>query len=159
MMSDLEGMAYYWGWFGVGLVLLVLELVAPLTFFLWLGISSLMTGVAVLIFPGMPWQVQFLLFSILSVVSIVISRQYLMRRQNSSDVPNLNRRAQQYVGREVILSEDIRQGVGKTKIDDTYWNVTGASLKKGTKVKIVSIDGTVFAVEAVVPVMNERSEQ
>ena len=148
IMFDLPGMTY-WGWFAVGLVLLAFELIAPLTFFLWLGISALVTGLAALVIPGMPWQVQFLIFSILSVISIVISRRYLVRRQTVSDVPNLNRRAQQYVGRVFTLSEGIQQGVGKIKVDDTYWNVTGAPLKKGTEVKVVSADGAVFAVEAV----------
>ncbi len=152
-MFDLPGMTY-WGWFAVGLVLLAFELVAPLTFFLWLGMSALVTGLAALVLPGMPWQVQFLVFSILSVTSIVISRRYLVRRQTVSDVPNLNRRAQQYVGRVFTLSEDIQQGAGKIKVDDTYWNVTGAPLKKGTEVKVVSADGAVFAVEAVPPVID-----
>ena len=146
-MFDLPGMTY-WGWFAVGLVLLAFELIAPLTFFLWLGISALVTGLAALVLPGMPWEMQFLVFSILSVISIVISRRYLVGRQIKSDLPNLNRRAQQYVGRVFTLSEDIQQGVGKIKVDDTYWNVTGAPLKKGTEVKVVSADGAVFAVEA-----------
>ena len=108
-MIDLPGMTY-WGWFAVGLVLLAFELIAPLTFFLWLGISALVTGLAALVLPGMPWEMQFLVFSILSVISIVISRRYLVRRQTVSDVPNLNRRAQQYVGRVFTLSEGIQQG-------------------------------------------------
>ena len=146
-MFDLPGMTH-WGWLAVGLVLLAFELVAPLTFFLWLGISALVTGLASLVLPWMPWQVQFLVFSILSVISIVISRRYLVGRQIKTDLPNLNRRAQQYVGRVFTLSEDIQQGVGKIKVDDTYWNVTGAPLKKGTEVKVISADGAVFAVEA-----------
>ena len=114
-MFDLPGMTY-WGWFAVGLVLLAFELIAPLTFFLWLGISALVTGLAALVLPGMPWEMQFLVFSILSVISIVISRRYLVGRQIKSDLPNLNRRAQQYVGRVFTLSEDIQQGVGKIKV-------------------------------------------
>ena len=135
------------------------ELVAPLTFFLWLGISALVTGLAALVLPGMPWQAQFLVFSILSVISIVISRRYLVRWQTNSDVPNLNRRAQQYVGRVFVLSEDIQQDTGKIKVDDTWWTVTGPPLKKGTEVKVVSADGAVFLVEAAPPVMNARSER
>ena len=157
-MSDLAGMTH-WGWLAVGLVLLAFELIAPLTFFLWLGISALVTGLAALVLPWMPWQAQFLVFSILSVTSIIISRRYLVKRQTNPDVPNLNRRAQQYVGRVFVLSEDIQQGTGKIKVDDTWWNVTGVPMKKGTEVRVVSADGSVFAVEAIPPVIDAGSER
>ena len=47
-MQIIELVASYgpWSWMVAGLVLLALELVVPGGFFLWLGISGLVTGVA-----------------------------------------------------------------------------------------------------------------
>ena len=139
----------FWAWLIVGLVLLGLELLAPLTYFLWLGVSALVTAVVIFLMPETTWQMQFLIFSGLSVVSIVLSRKYLVNKQTESDVPNLNRRGQQYVGRIFTLSENIEQGTGKIRVDDSYWSVTGPSLPKGTEVRVTGADGAVFSVEPI----------
>ena len=143
------GLLTFWGWLIVGLVLLGLELLAPLTYFLWLGVSALVTSVMIYLMPETTWQMQFLIFSGLSIISIVLSRKYLVNKQTETDVPNLNRRGQQYVGRVFTLSEDIEQGTGKIRVDDTYWSVTGPPLPKGTEVRVIGADGAVFAVEPI----------
>jgi len=146
-MSFLFGLSY-WGWLIIGLVLLGFELLASFSFFLWLGVSALVTALILFVFPDTGWEAQFLIFSVLSVVSIILSRRYLVSRQTRSEVPNLNRRAQQYVGRVVTLSESIEQGEGKIKVDDTHWKVSGPNLDKGAEVRITGTNGSVFTVEA-----------
>lgn len=138
----------YWGWLLIGMALLAFELLLPLTFFLWLGASALITALIIFVLPETTWQAQFLIFSVLSVISIILSRRFLVNRQTKSEVPNLNRRAEQYVGRVFTLSQRIAQGEGKIKVDDTYWKVSGPDLEKGTAVRITSADGAVFTVEA-----------
>lgn len=144
-----SGSMTFWGWLVIGLVLLGFELLAPLTYFLWLGASALATSVIVYLIPELSWQAQSVIFSVLSVVSILISRKYLVNWQTESEVPNLNRRAQQYVGRIFPLSEGIQHGVGKIKVDDTHWAVSGPSLSVGSEVRVTGTDGSVFTVEAV----------
>ncbi len=139
----------FWVWLIVGLVLLGLELLAPLTYFLWLGVSALVTALIIYLMPETTWEMQFLIFSGLSIISIVISRKYLVNKQIETDVPNLNRRGQQYIGRVFTLSEGIEQGTGKIRVDDTYWSVTGPPLAKGTEVKVTGANGAVFTVEPI----------
>ena len=147
-MSYLIGLTH-WGWVIIGLILLGFELIAPFTFFLWLGASALVTALILFIVPDITWQMQFLIFSVLSVASIIISRRYLVNKQTDSEVPNLNRRAQQYIGRIFTLSEGIEQGEGKIKVDDTHWKVSGPKMKKGSEVRVTGAKGSVFTVEAV----------
>ena len=137
----------FWGWLLIGMMLLAIELIAPFTFFLWLGASALLTALILFLFPTTIWQVQGLIFSMLAVVSIILSRHYLVHRQTESEIPNLNRRAQQYVGKVFILSERIEHGQGKIKVDDTYWQVSGPKLEKGSEVRITHVNGAVFTVE------------
>ena len=146
-MSDFPDMTY-WAWLIIGLTLFALELLAPFTFFLWLGTSALVTALMLFIFPDISWQMQFLVFSVLSVISVILSRRFLVNRQTESEVPNLNRRGQQYVGRTFTLSEPIVQGVGKIKAGDTHWNVKGPPLKKGAEVRVTESDGTTLIVKA-----------
>ena len=137
----------FWGWLLIGMMLLAIELIAPFAFFLWLGVSALLTALILFLFPTTIWQVQGLIFSMLAVVSVILSRRYLVHRQTESEIPNLNRRAQQYVGKVFILIECIEHGHGKIKVDDTYWQVSGPKLEKGSKVRITRVNGAVFTVE------------
>ena len=139
----------YWTWLIVGLILLGLELMLPVVFFLWLGVSAFVTAALVFVFPEIGWQIQLVGFSILSLLSVGISRKYFVKAQSQSEIPNLNQRAQQYIGRTAILSEPIRQGIGKVNIDDSQWQATGPNLNKGTVVKITAVEGSLFTVEAV----------
>src|SRR5690554_2824885 len=100
-----------WGWFVAGVVLLALELVVPGGILLWLGIAGIITGLATL-FQPIDWPFQFLIFGILSIVSIVAWMRYFKGRDQASDRPLLNRRAEAYNGHEAVLDEPIRDGYG-----------------------------------------------
>lgn len=150
-MFDIFTMAH-WSWLILGLALLVLELIAPFAFFLWLGLAAIVTALMTYLLPDIGWQGQFLLFSVLSIISIVLSRKLLLNDKIKSEMPNLNRRGHQYVGRTFTLVEAITNGSGKIAVDDSRWQVTGPNLGQGTQVKVVAIHGSIFEVEAVQPI-------
>ncbi len=127
--------------------MLLLELVAPATFFLWLGVSALLTALASYLVPALNWQAECLIFSVLAVLSIWLSRRYLVHRQTQSELPHLNRRAQQYVGRVFILTEAIENGIGEIVVDDARWQVRGPPLPKGATVNAVACEGNVLIVQ------------
>ncbi len=141
----------FWGWLIFAFVLFGFELLAPLTYFLWLGVSALVTAAVSFFAPDLAWQAQCLVFSVLAVCSILLSRKYLVKRQTSSEVPNLNRRAQQYIGRVFTLVESSENGKGKIRVDDSLWTVTGPVLPQGTEVRVVAVEGAVFQIEQVNP--------
>ncbi len=145
-MTWLDGVSF-WGWAAVGLILLVVELLVSSTFFLWLGVSALVTGLLLFLMPGMIWQLQFLLFSVLSVVSIYLSRRYLARNPLRSEQPALNRRSTQYIGRRFTLVEPIAEGYGMIVVDDSRWKVHGPDLPVGSRVRVVGAQGSLLEVE------------
>ena len=138
-----------WGWLVIALVVSAVELIAPVTYFLWIGAAAGVTAIMVFIFPDMSWQAQSVLFSVLAVSSVMLSKRYLVKRQSVSEQPDLNRRAEQYIGRRVTLSEAIEQGVGKVRMDDSHWKVTGPDLPAGAEVRITGANGAVLTVEQV----------
>ena len=138
----------YWHWWIIGLLLIVLEIFAPSAFFLWMGISAGIVGVVLFIAPDLGWEYQFMIFAIFSIVSIAIWRRYAKTSSEVSDHPNLNRRGEQYVGRTFTLQEPIVNGMGKIKVDDSTWKISGEDCEAGTKVKVTGIDGTIFRVES-----------
>jgi membrane protein implicated in regulation of membrane protease activity len=140
----------YWHWWVFGIVLIILELFVPGAFFLWLGISASVVGVLMWLMPDMSWQYQWLTFALFSVVSIVLWRQFMLKRPSPSDHPTLNRRGEQYIGRVFTLNEAIVDGVGKIRVDDTMWKIAGEDCPVGSKVKVIEAEGAVLkvAVEA-----------
>lgn len=136
-----------WSWIVAGLILLALELVVPGGFMVWMGIAGLITGLVVLLQP-IGWPAQWLLFGVLSLVSIALWVRVNRNRRRTSDRPNLNRRTAQMIGQEAVLIEPISDGYGRVAFGDSIWRVSGPDLPKGQKVRIVGAEGAVLRVEA-----------
>ncbi len=137
-----------WSWIVAGLILLALEMVVPGGFLLWMGIAGLVTGLITLVQP-IDWPWQWLIFGVLSLVSIVVWLRWVRHRPVATDRPYLNRRAGQFVGQEVVLEQGISQGFGRVALGDTVWRVSGPDLPPGQRVRIVGSEGAVLKVEAV----------
>jgi membrane protein implicated in regulation of membrane protease activity len=136
-----------WHWLIAATVLLILEAFAPGAIFLWLGVAAAVVGILMALIP-MSWQVQLVLFAILSIASSVGWRYYRKGRLPETDQPTLNRRGHQYVGRVFTLHQPIVNGTGKVKVDDSTWKVVGKDLEAGAQVKVVDVDGVLLMVEA-----------
>ena len=140
----------HWHWWILAIILIGLEVFAPTTIFLWFGISAGITGLFSFILPDSSWEAQCIFFSILSVVSIVGSRYYLKKNPIKTDQPKLNQRGAQYVGRKFNLEKAIENGVGKIRVDDTYWRVeckTDCDITH--KVNIIGVEGASLIAEVI----------
>lgn len=131
----------------LAIFLLVLELLSPGFFFLWIAISAFITGCLLLLMPSMVADLQLLSFSVCLVLAICLWKFYGKRCSVISDHPSLNKRGQQYIGRVVSLYQPIVNGEGKIRLDDSLWKVHGNDCNAHAKVKIIGIQGTVFQVE------------
>lgn len=137
----------YWTWWIIAAILLVLELVIPGVFFLWLGLAAAGVGLIALLLV-LPWQAEVAIFGGIAVVLIVVARPWLERRNlEETDQPNLNRRLLNYVGRDYVLEKPIENGQGRLRIDDTWWVVEGPDAPVGSWVKVTGVDGLRLTVE------------
>ena len=134
-----------WNWMVLGIILLVLEIVLPGVFLVWIGIASLIVG-AISIFAWesgfWTWLTQVLLFLVLSVASAFAGRRLAGPRKDDSDQPLLNRRGDQLIGRTATLAEPIRNGRGRIQLGDTLWRVSGPDLPAGTRVRVTAVAET-----------------
>jgi inner membrane protein len=140
--------ASYWHWWVLGVLLVIMEILSPAIFFLWMGISAGVVGLIVLLAPEIAWELQIILFAIFSIASIAIWRSYLKRHPTQSDQPRLNRRGEQYVGRRFTLDEPIVNGQGKIRVDDSTWKITGDDCPAGTQVQVTGVAGVILEVES-----------
>jgi len=137
----------YWHWFIFGLLLLILELMVPGAFFLSMGVAAGGVGVLLWLLPALRWEYQFLIFGVLSVVTVLFWRRYMSDRPQVSDQPYLNRRGEQYIGRSFTLEEAMVNGSGKIRVDDSTWKIYGQDRPAGAQVTITGVDGVVLLVE------------
>ena len=138
----------YWHWWILAAALIILEVFAPGAFFLWLGIAAGVVGGLIYLTPALGWEYQVLVFSVLSVASILVWRKYFRITPEETDEPALNRRGEQYVGRVFTLTEPIVNSMGKIRVDDTTWKIRGEDCPVGTRVEVTGVDGTIFKVES-----------
>jgi len=83
------------------------------------------------------------------IADVVIDFVWAHPSVSKSDQPDLNRRAEQLIGRVLLLEEAIEGGRGKVRVGDTLWLAEGAELPAGTRVKVTGVRRDALQVEAV----------
>lgn len=140
-------MMSYWQWWVLAGVLLIVEVLAPGTFFLWLAVSAAAVGLLVWLVPTISVEAAWSIFAVLGVISVVMVLKF-RKRPREDAAQRLNKRGQEYIGRTFELSEPIRNGKGKLAIGDTLWTVYGPDLEAGTRVKVMAVEGGDLRVES-----------
>jgi membrane protein implicated in regulation of membrane protease activity len=140
-----------WNWMVLGAVLLLLEILLPGVFFLWVGVAAILTGTLSLQLWGTAfwvWQTQVLVFLALSVAAALLGRRFFPAgKSDDTDQPLLNQRALQLVGRTATLEEAISNGHGRVRLGDTLWRVSGPDLPSGARVRVMSASNGELRVE------------
>jgi membrane protein implicated in regulation of membrane protease activity len=142
-------MDVYWYWFIAGICLIILETIAPVAYFLWFGISAILTG-AIQFLKPMNLITQTFIFSTLVVITTIGGRR-LMRLTNFGGKSNnsINKKTSQLIGLEIRLFVPIENGSAQVKIGETLWNIKGPDLPKGKMVKIIEMNNNQLIVEEV----------
>jgi hypothetical protein len=134
-----------WNWFILAVVLLTLEFAVPGVHFLWFGIAAIIVGAISMAF-GFAWPAQVILFGALAVATVFLVRRYARTNAAQSDLPDLNERGRQYVGRSVLVETAIAGGRGKVRVGDTLWQAEGPDLPAGARATVTGVRGTVLVV-------------
>jgi membrane protein implicated in regulation of membrane protease activity len=136
-------MLHYWHWWVLAVVLVIIELtVAGTFFFLFLAIAAAVTGLIALVAPDLTWEIQVLIYAVLSIASVFAWRRFKPAQNEPTDQPSLNRRGTQYVGRVFTLEAPIVNGVGKLTVADSTWKIRGPDTPAGTHVRVTAVEGT-----------------
>jgi membrane protein implicated in regulation of membrane protease activity len=139
----------WWHWLALGLVLIALELAAAGGFYvIFFGIAAVVVAILQLAGVSGPLWTQLLLFSVLSVVSLLVFRSPLMRWMKldgaGTDVDSL-------VGETAIVKQDIAVGeIGRVELRGTSWsarNRGGEPLTTGRRCVVVGVDRLMLIIE------------
>jgi hypothetical protein len=135
-----------WNWFILAVLLFILETMVPGVHFLWFGIAAVVVG-GLALATGFAWQWQIIAFGIISVLTVFWVRKYARPDRATSDLPDLNVRADQYIGRSLVVEQAIQNGRGKVRVGDSLWQAEGPDAPAGTRVTVKAARGTVLVVE------------
>jgi hypothetical protein len=80
------------------------------------------------------------------VADIVIDLIWAHPSVSRSDDPDLNRPGDRLTGRSAVVIDPIADGYGRVAIGDTVWSATGPDCAAGSRVRIVSAEGTLLRV-------------
>jgi membrane protein implicated in regulation of membrane protease activity len=132
-------------------VLLGVEIMTPGGFYLlFFGSAALVIGAIVGLGVIETVWVQWLLFSLLSIVSLLLFRGPLLAKIKSHE--REGQAVDSLVGEVAILLEDLSPGkIGKAELRGTAWNVRNAgkaSLTKGQRSRVERVEGLTLWIKA-----------
>lgn len=140
-------------WLAAAGILIIIEIMAPSTYALWLGLAAAVVGFFLLFWPGLPVYGQFAAFAGLTIAAGLLGPRIWPRiSPDETDAPQLSRRGDQLVGELATVSEAFMGGQGKVHVGDTLWLAKTrdkGDYEVGQKVRIVDVDNTTLYVRAV----------
>jgi membrane protein implicated in regulation of membrane protease activity len=138
-------------WVVGGFLLMALEMFVPGIFLLWIGLAGVIVGGLSYGFDAFPLWGQLVAFGGFSLGLAFLGP--LINTSKVHEDPNslsLNQKGKSLMGKEFILDVDLMQGKGHATIENSKWLVTcSEDLMKGTKVRIMNIDGIILKIEKV----------
>jgi membrane protein implicated in regulation of membrane protease activity len=140
----------WWHWIVLGLVLAVLELASAGGFFIiFFGAGAIVVGLLTVAELSGPLWVQWLLFSLLSLLSLAFFRNPLLRRVRAS-MPTTP--VDSLTSDIATAIDDILPGaVGRAELRGAAWsarNVGAAPLMKGQRCTVRRVDGLMLHITA-----------
>lgn len=136
-----------WLWLIGGVLLLILEVIAPGFFLVFLGAAAIATGLFTVLFD-LGTAAQLALFALYAVIAVMVGRRFYANRTADSTDPLLNDRAGRLVGRIVTVVETVDDHSGRVRVGDGEWSARGGPAGVGERVRITGVEGNCLKVEA-----------
>ena len=135
-------------WAVATVVFVIVELVTYGLASIWFALGSLAALIAAAL-GGPPW-LQIVLFAVVSVVTLLLTRPLAKKYVNNKKQPT---NADRYIGAEALVTEEINKvlGTGAVSVDGRIWSARTADdsvLPEGTRVVVKEIRGVRLIVEA-----------
>jgi membrane protein implicated in regulation of membrane protease activity len=139
----------WWIWILLGLLLLLAELLTPGGFYIiFFGIGAVVVGVLAGLNAAGPLWFQFILFSILSVLTLWLFREKLLQLTQGERRKNVD----SLVGETAVATEEIHlNAVGKAELRGTSWNARNVGdkpLTRGQRCIVERVEGLTIFVRA-----------
>ena len=140
-----------WAWAILGLVLLSVELLSGTFYILWFAISALCVALMLAAYPGAPFSLQLLLFSVLSLVALALWRR---RYQTQGPAPVIGQSHDDTIGKVGVISSAVSpQQNGEIRftvpvMSSRVWMaIADESIGLGEEAEVVAVEGNFLRVK------------
>ncbi len=142
-------MLLWWHWLALGLILVAFEMAVSGGFYvIFFGVAAIAVGALSVVDMAGPAWMQFLLFSVISVASLLLFRRPLIRWMKL-DGPG--RDVDTLIGESAVPLEDMAPGaVGRAELRGTVWtarNTSNGPLLRGQRSVVVRVDQLMISIE------------
>lgn len=138
----------WWLWMVLGFLLLIAEMVTPGLFLLFFGVAGMVVGLLKLLGVAGPVWMEWVLFSGIAVVSMLLFRKPLLLRikqRTGEDIDRLEAEA------AVAMDNIGPDQMGKVELRGSPWNarnVGAAEIARGQRCRVEHVDGLMLRVRA-----------
>ena len=143
----MNGIDAGWLWLIGGVLLLILEVIAPGFFLVFLGAAAIATGLFTVLF-NLGAAAELALFALYAVIAVLVGRRFYANRTADSTDPLLNDRAGRLVGKVVTVVAAVDDQSGRVRVGDSEWSARGGPAAVGERVRITGVEGNCLTVEA-----------
>ena len=137
-----------WLWLIGGVVLLILEVIAPGFFLVFLGAAAVAAGLFTVLF-GLGTASQLALFALYAIIAVLAGRRFYANRTAGSTDLLLNDPARRLVGKVVTVVAAVDEHEGRVRVGDGEWSARGGPAAVGDRVRITGVEGNCLSVEPV----------
>jgi inner membrane protein len=138
----------WWMWMVLGFVLLIVESFHLAMFMLFFGVAALVVGLLTFFGLNTHPTMQWVLFSAISIVSMLLFRKPLLARFKLRGAEEVDRLENEYA----VAMEDIaNNATGKAELRGSPWsakNVGEAAIPRGQRVRVERVEGLILHVRA-----------
>lgn len=135
-------------WFLVGLAMMLLEFAIPGLIVIFFGAGAWVIAILTAIFPHMVVWIQLMLFTIISVVSLLLLRGQLKKHFFSDQEGAESEGLDDYIGRSAVVEKEIKNGRGKINFRGASWDAfADEDIPEGSQVNIIEKDSIRLKVE------------
>lgn len=136
-------------WLAATILMFILEAVTVNLVSVWFALGALGALIAALL--GAKLWLQIVIFFLVTILTLVATRPLVKKYFNKNHHEPTN--ADTAIGKICIVTEDIDNlaSLGQVKLDGMVWTARskeGETIKKGSKAKVLSIEGVKLIVEA-----------
>jgi len=142
----MSGIEPGWLWLIGGVLLLILEVIAPGFFLVFIGAAAMATGLFTVLF-NLGLAPQLALFALYAVIAVLFGRRFYANRAVDSTDPLLNDRVGRLVGKTVTVVAAVDEHAGRVRVGDSEWSARGGPAAVGERVRITGVEGNCLIVE------------
>jgi len=116
---------------------------------MWMRVAAVGTSLALLAIPEINWEMRFVIFSIASIVAVLLGKTFFSCKEINTDDPAISQIESELIGNIYTVEKAIQNGAGRIIVRESTWKAIGPDCEVDNKVRVVVVKGSILEVQLV----------